>query len=84
MDLESEIKLVKSRVELARFVGLLKIDLEANPDDWENCTLADFLDALSAWINDMDGYCANVGKFEPENPTWRDLAEMLLAAKTYE
>jgi DNA polymerase III delta prime subunit len=63
---------------------MLRQDLSAHPEEWENKTLGDFLDALSAWVEDMDGYYQNNSRAMPESLDWKNIAEMLLAAKYYE
>ena len=40
--------------------------------------------SLAAWAEDMDGYYLNAGGPVPEQPTWKTLADMLLAARIYE
>jgi hypothetical protein len=42
------------------------------------------LEALAAWVEDMDGYYLNQGKAVPEKPDWKHVADMLMAAKLYE
>jgi hypothetical protein len=75
---------VKTREDLARFVLALRDDLLSHEDAWENATLARFLEALGAWIGDMQGYFKNQGIPEPEQPDWRLVGHMLFAASIYE
>ena len=75
---------ISSREDFVRFIGELRRNLLARPDEWTNTSLGDFLEALSAWTQDMDGYYENNNLPIPETPGWRTLAEMLLAAKYYE
>jgi hypothetical protein len=75
---------VRSRDELARFVRGLADDLKQRPETWANDDLGRFLEAMSAWIDDMDGYYRNRGEAVPAQPEWRTLAEILAAAKVYE
>jgi hypothetical protein len=75
---------VTTREELAAFVALLAREAQQTPKDWENTDLPSFLEALSAWINDMDGYFINRGEQVPAQPSWRTLAQMLSAATVYE
>jgi hypothetical protein len=62
----------------------LRADLGANSADWENSTLEDFLEALSAWTKDLDGYFENRGEQVPADPDWALIAKMLSAARVYE
>jgi len=75
---------VHSREEFLALVRGMVRDLRNNPDAWENRNLDSFLDALASWVEDMDGYYLNAGEPVPEQPTWKTLAEMLLAARIYE
>ncbi|MBM7117747.1 DUF7660 family protein [Archangium primigenium] len=75
---------VQSREDLARFVRGLAQALEQHPEAWENATLPRFLEAMSAWIEDMDGYYQNQGAAVPTRPEWRTFAEILSAARVYE
>jgi len=42
------------------------------------------LEALAGWIDDSDGYYVNQGKPVPTAPSWKNVAEMLIAARIYE
>ncbi len=55
---------VRSREELAEFVGGLAEDLTApRPvDERLSRPLGDFLESMSAWIDDMDGYHKESGE----------------------
>ncbi len=75
---------VRSREELAEFVRGLAVDLKRHPDQWTNVSLGDFLESMSAWIDDMDGYHKSQGEEVPSRPQWRTLAEILAASRMYE
>ena len=83
MDFEALVDGVKTREDLAKFVDLLSRDLRAHTETWENNDLYNFLQALSGWIFDMDGYFHNQGLEEPTDPSWGLVGEMLLAARVY-
>lgn len=84
MDLKNKVDSVESRDDFVEFVDALRHNLTANPDEWQNRTLYDFLEALSAWVQDMDGYYQNNRLPAPTSPNWKNVAEMMLAAKYYE
>ena len=84
MDLAGRIDSIASRDDLADFVQALRDDLMTDPQSWENATLERFLEALAAWIRDMDGSFQNEGMSMPMQPSWRLVGDMLLAAKLYE
>jgi hypothetical protein len=75
---------IKSKAELIAFVRALEADLRAKPDTWENVTLDQYLSALANWLEDSDGYYQNQGRAPPTTLSWKDVADMLIAAKTYE
>lgn len=75
---------VRSKEHLVQFLQLLANDLVENPERWENDTLDRYLQALASWIEDSDGYYANRGESPPVTPSWKNIADMLIAAKMYE
>lgn len=75
---------VSTRQNLAAFILALRHELEQELEARENRTLGDFLEALAAWTDDMDGYFLNRGEDVPQQPTWQTLALMLRAATVYE
>ena len=72
------------REDFVAFVKALSKDLHDNPESWENDNLERFLEALSSWVEDMDGYYLNQGQSVPQQPDWKVVADMLMAAKMYE
>lgn len=62
----------------------LSKDYRENPQSWENKDLGTFLEALAAWLEDMDGYYLHQRQPIPEKPDWKNVADMLMAAKLYE
>lgn len=84
MSLAEQQNLISSRKDLAAFVRALQTDLRDNPTSWENASLERFLEALGAWVEDMDGYYLNRGKSVPQRPDWSVVGDMLMGARTYE
>ena len=80
----SDPRAVRSREDLAEFVRRLAHDLKQRPEEWENVDLGDFLEAMSAWVDDMDGFYKNRGEAVPTQPDWMTFAEILEAARIYE
>ena len=66
---------LSTQAELAAFVTNLRADIMLNPSAWENATLEAYLEDLSAFLNDT--------KLN-EEPKWRTMAKILLAARKYE
>lgn len=84
MALRDSVDGIETREDLALFVEELRRDHERDPGGWENGDVASFLEALSAWTQDMPGYFQGRGQDLAEMPTWRLFATMLLAARSYE
>ena len=75
---------IQSRTDFITLLRTLLRELRDKPETWENRTLPQFLEALAAWIEDLDGFYRNQGRSVPDQPSWEMLAEMLLAARVYE
>ena len=84
MKLHEHVSHVQKKAELVEFIRALANDLASNRGRWENPTLDTYLAALSSWLEDSDGYYRNQGRPIPAEPSWRDIAEMLMAASMYE
>lgn len=84
MTLAEQCNSIRSREDLAEFVKALCKDLRENPESWENPNLDRFLEALGAWVEDMDGYYLNQGQLVPQQPDWKIVGDILMAAKMYE
>ena len=74
---------IDSKKDFVRFLEHLVVDLKENPDAWENDTLERFLEAMSSWTKDMDGYYKNQGTQPPEI-NWKFIGQLLLASRIYE
>ena len=66
---------LSTQEELASFVANLRADQKKNAANWENATLESYLEAMSGYLADA--------KFSDE-PKWRTMAKLLLAASLYE
>ncbi len=75
---------IATRTEFLTFLSALRSDFTERPDKWENQDLAAFLEAMEAWIADMDGYYSKIGREMPVQPTWQMLADILNGARVYE
>lgn len=84
MELYERVEKVKSRNDLIKFINHLRMDLKINKDDWENITLEDFLEAMEAWVNDMEGLYLNSNEPIPKQPSWKTISDMLYASSMYE
>ncbi|MDO5106093.1 hypothetical protein [Capnocytophaga sp.] len=76
---------VNTRADFARFIEALKTDLENRPQDWENATLSDFLEALSRYTTDIQQYYDNTEQnINADTATWRLFADICKGARIYE
>jgi hypothetical protein len=75
---------IHTRDQLSAYLSHLRREYEARGREWENQTLGDFLGAMKAWLDDMDGYYSNRGQPVPDQPSWALLAQLLAAARIYE
>lgn len=70
---------IKTKQDFLDFLVLLKASREDVPEDWENETLAAYLDGLYGYVGDTPDE-----KGDGEGLSWRRLADILLAARVYE
>jgi hypothetical protein len=83
-NLDESAKNINNKNDLARFIQLLISDLKNNENEWENISLEDYLESMSAWLLDSDGLSLNLGEEMPKQPNWSTIGKILLAAKYYE
>lgn len=82
--LEDMAEAIQTREDFARFVRRLSDELAAGGCDWENDTLPNYLDALAAFSESIEGYFLHRKQAMPVQPSWKLMAEILLAARVYE
>lgn len=76
---------VTDRQTFIKFLDLLRKDYLTNPDSWENKTLPDFLEVLSAYAEDIQGYYDNMKQdVNADQPNWQTFADIFKGAKIYE
>ncbi|AEK24485.1 Conserved hypothetical protein [Capnocytophaga canimorsus Cc5] len=76
---------VNTREDFAKFLEMLKNNLEHHPQDWENTTLPDFLDALSRYTEDVQQYYVNTNQhIDADIPNWSVFADIFKGAMLYE
>ena len=84
IDLTERVEQIHSHADFVAFSNAFLKDLKEKPEGWENRDLAGFLEALAAWVQDMNGYYQAKGGTIPLQPSWKMLGQILLAAKVYE
>lgn len=76
---------ISNKDEFVAFVRAFADNLGTHPEEWQNETLAEFVRGLAGFVENMEGYYANIGaNVNCEVPSWRVLADVLLAARVYE
>ena len=76
---------VTDRQTFIKFLDLLCKDFLDNPESWENKSLPDFLEALNAYTEDIQGYYDNTKQnINADQPDWSTFADMFKGAKIYE
>ena len=76
---------VNSRTAFAQFLKLLRQDLQAAPEKWENTSLPRFLEAMQAYTLDIQGYYDNTGqRVDANQASWQLFADILRGAHIYE
>ena len=79
-----EISKIKDHNDLAEFIQKIRQELIDNPAGWQNADLPAFLEAMSAWVEDFEGYCLNTGEPMPTAEAWQVVAKILCASRIYE
>lgn len=76
---------VTDRQTFIKFLDLLRQDYLSNPDSWENKTLPKFLEALSSYAEDIQGYYENMNEeVNADQPNWQTFADIFKGATIYE
>ncbi len=84
MNLIHSVDHIDSQTSLVNFIQALIQDYSHDPSAWEHTSIDSYLEALAAWVADMEGYYERHGLTMPQEPTWHIVGQMLLAAKSYE
>lgn len=84
MDLYQKLEKVNTREDFISFIQHLRANLQTHRDEWENVTLDQYLEAMEAWVSDMDGYDSITHQPNPKQPSWKTIADMLYASRMYE
>ena len=73
------------RQSFINFLDKLRKDFLDNPENWENKTLPDFLEVLSAYTEDVQGYYDNMKlDIKADKPDRSTFADIFKGATIYE
>jgi hypothetical protein len=76
---------INNRETFIKFLDILHKDFLNNPESWENKTLPDFLEALKAFTEDIQGYYDNLKiNVNADKPNWSTFADIFKGARIYE
>ena len=76
---------VTDRQTFIKFLDLLRQYYLSKPYSWENKTLPDFLEALSSYAEDIQGYYDNMNQeINADQPNWQTFADIFKGATIYE
>jgi hypothetical protein len=76
---------VTDRQSFIKFLDLLRKDFLDNPDEWENKNLDDFLEAMTRYTEDIQGYYDNTKQnVNADQPDWQTFADIFRGATIYE
>ena len=84
MKAEQAASQVDSRESFIKFLTGLMVRIQEDPTSISNSTLVEFLDGVSGWTADMDGYFSNRGDSISTEPTWCLFAQIFEAGLFYE
>lgn len=74
-----------TRIQFIAFLKDFRTDLEENKSEWENKTLEDFLEAMQAYTEDVQGFYDNMKmEINADEPTWENFKVILKGAAIYE
>lgn len=84
MKINEMIENVKSKEDFISFINRLSKDNQINNDEWVNKDILSYLEGVSSWVEDMDGYYKNMKLDVPINIDWRFIATLFYVGKIYE
>lgn len=84
MDFNSMINEVNSKEDFMSFLNILRLDRQEKGDEWENTEITSYLEGICSWVDDMEGYFANMHIEMPRDIDWRFIAMLFYVGKIYE
>lgn len=78
----AKIETITDKASFIEFLNLLEKDNAANPLEWENKTIREFLQAMSSWIEEFSA--SDYNDIDWEKPNYKTMAKILYMGKLYE
>ena len=76
---------IADRQTFIRFLDLLRKDFLENRKEWQNKSIDDFLEAMTRYTEDIQGYYDNTNQnIDANKPSWEIFADILKVSKIYE
>lgn len=76
---------VADRQTFIKFLDLLRKDFLENREEWQNKNIEDFLEAMTRYTEDIQGYYDNTNQnIDANKPRWEIFADTLKGSKIYE
>jgi hypothetical protein len=74
-----------TKQEFILFTENLRTDFIENKEQWENKTIEDYLEAMSSYVEDIDGYYKNTNQnINLEMVNWKVFSDILKGSSIYE
>ncbi|MCE3077180.1 DUF7660 family protein [Chryseobacterium gwangjuense] len=73
------------KIEFIEFIKNLRTDFLQNKGQWENKTIEDYLEAMTNYVEDIDGYYKNTNQnIDLEKIDWKVFSDILKGSSIYE
>ena len=74
-----------TKQEFILFIENFRTDFIENKEQWENKSIEDYLEAISRYTEDIDGYYKNTNQdINLEKVDWKVFADILKGSSMYE
>lgn len=74
-----------TKEEFIQFIDNLKMDFIENKEQWENKTIEDYLEAISRYTEDIQGYYLTTNQnIDLEKVNWKVFSDILKGSSIYE
>jgi hypothetical protein len=76
---------INNRQSFIEFLKVFHQDYLMNKEQWQNSNLDNFLEAMTSYTEDIQGYYDNIKQnINADEPSWQTFANILMGAKIYE
>lgn len=75
---------IKNKDDFVHFIHMLQEDNQVRNHEWENKDISSYLESISSWVQDMEGYYDNMKLDMPAHIDWKFAAMLFYVGKIYE